>query len=85
MSSLQLPKDLEVLRLCQQPRNRYELAKIFGNGYQTTVDYIERLERLGLLFVSEESEYRPGKKKKMYLITTKGRSVLRGHEEADRR
>lgn len=85
MPSLQLPKDLDVLRLCQQPRTRYELSKHFGNGYQTTIDYMERLEQLDLVFVVEETVYRPGKMKKKYLITAKGRAVLRGHEEAERR
>lgn len=85
MSSLKLPKDLDILRFCQIPRIRYEIMKEFSNGQATTEAYMTRLERMGLLFVVEQDEYRPGKKRKRYLITAKGRAVLRGYEEAERR
>lgn len=85
MSTLRIPKDLEVLRLCQTPRTRYEVMKHFGDHYPTTISYMERLEHMGLLFVTETQEWQTRKKKKMYLTTSKGRAVLRGHEEAERR
>jgi DNA-binding PadR family transcriptional regulator len=59
--------------------------KHFVNHYPTTLAYIMRLENMGLLFVSKEEQWRLGKTKKWYLTSSKGRSVLRGHEEAERR
>lgn len=85
MPSLQIPKDLDVLRFCQVPRTRYDVMKEFSNHYPTTIAYMGRLENMGLLFVLEEKDWRPGKKLKKYLITAKGRAVLRGYEEAERR
>jgi len=85
MSSIKYPKDMEILKFLQQPRNRYEIAKRFKNHYASALAYIERLEDLGLIFVLREEPWRPGKVMKYYLITSKGRSLLRGYEEAERR
>lgn len=84
MSSIQLPEDIEILRMLQTPKLRYEVMKELGNHYVTIRLRIARLERLGLVFVSREEQWRTGKTKKYYLITTKGRSFLRGYEESGR-
>lgn len=81
-------KDIQVLHFLQQPRSRYEIAANFGNHYATTRLYIERLDREGFIFVVSSEPWTAGKReglKKNYLITAKGRSILRGFEEADRR
>ena len=81
-------KDVDVLKLLQKPSTRYKISKHFGNHYPTTCYYIERLEEEGFIFVVESEPWRAGKKgsvKKLYLITARGRAVLRGFEEAERR
>jgi len=85
MSLVKFPKDIEVLKFLQQPRKRYEIAKKFGNHYASALAYINRLEELGLIFIVREEPWRAGKVIKYYLITAKGRSLLRGYEEAERR
>jgi len=86
MSSIQLPKDLEILRFLQlEQRTRYEVKKKIGNHYQSTINRLDRLEKIGLVFVSETKPWRKVKVQKFYLITAKGRAILRGHEEGDRR
>jgi predicted transcriptional regulator len=81
MSSLKIPKDIKVLSFCCTPKIQYEIMQEMNNGQSTVQTYIERLVKMGLLFVVEEKEYRPGKKSKKYLITDKGRAVLRAMEK----
>ena len=85
MSSLKLPKDLQILRLCTQQHTRYQVMQHFHNHQSTTEAYMNRLLKMELLFIVKEEPYRTGKTIKWFLITAKGRAVLRGHEEAERR
>lgn len=84
MSSLQLPEDIKILKFLQQPRIRYEIKNHLKNYYASTLNRLNRLEKLGYIFVVRTEPWR-GKLMKYYLITSKGRAILRGYEEAERR
>ena len=86
MDSLKVPEDVNILRLLQQPKNRYEINKdIRESTYPGITKKVNRLMEMGLVFkVREKDGPGPGKVK-YFLITSKGRSVLRGFEEAERR
>lgn len=80
-----MPKDMHVLRfLLNEPKTRYEIAAHFGNHYNTTRTYVDRLLELEFIFVASTRPWHTGEVK-YYLITPKGRSMLRGYEEAVRR
>lgn len=85
MSSLQLPKDIEILKFLQEPRIRNKIKDHLKNHYASTLIRLNRLEKLGYVFVSRTEPWRKGKVMKYYLITPKGRAMLRGYEEAERR
>lgn len=80
-------KDVEILKLLQKPRTRYHVSKHFGNHYASTCSYVDRLEEEGFIFVVESEPWKSGFSgiKKLYLLTARGRAVLRGFEEAERR
>jgi len=82
--SLQIPQDLDVLRYLDKPKTRYQVAIHLGNHTVVASAYMNRLEKLGLVFVVETRPWHRGEVKK-YLITAKGRAVLRGFMEAERR
>lgn len=86
MPSLKIPKDLQILKSCElQPKTRYKIAQECGNHYPTTLAIVARLMKMGYLAVSSTEKYRTGKQKTLLLTTSKGRAILRGHEEAERR
>ena len=82
MSSIQLPSDLKILKLLEQPHTRYDVMKCLGNHYASTLRRIDRLEKLGYIFVYKTSPWGGTKQLKLYLITTSGRAMARGFEEA---
>lgn len=84
MSSIQLPKDTEILKLLSEPHTRYDVMKRLKNHYSSTLVRLDRLEAMGYIFVQREVPWR-GKKMKFYLITAKGMAILRGFREADSR
>lgn len=87
MNSLKIPDDIKILRLLQQPKNRYQInQKIKKLTYPGVIKRIRVLENLGYVFaVREEHGRGPTGTVTYYLITAKGRGILRGHEEAERR
>lgn len=85
MSSIQLPDDIKILNFLQQPHTRYQVMKHLGNHYQSTIIRLDRLEKLGYVFVSDSRPWQRDKVLKFYLITASGRAMVRGYEEADRR
>lgn len=82
--SIQIPHDVEVLRFLDKSKTRYQIALHFGDHFQVTRDYMDKLQRLGLVFVVKTEPWHRGEVRH-YLITAKGRAILRGFEEAERR
>lgn len=82
--SLQIPKDIEYLKYCETPHNRYQIGKHLSDPYATVCAHVKKLEEMGLLFVAKSDDGRGPGKVKYYLITDKGRAIVRGHMEAMR-
>jgi DNA-binding PadR family transcriptional regulator len=82
--TLQIPKDIEYLKYCEAPHNRYELAKQFSSPYSMICFHVKKLVNMQLLFVVKEENGRGPGKVKYYLTTDKGRAIVRGHMEATR-
>lgn len=82
--SLQIPKDIKYLEYCETPHNKYEIGKHFSDPYATVYAHMRKLVKMQLLFVVKEENGRGPGKVKYYLITDKGRAIVRGHMEATR-
>ena len=86
MDSLNFPEDIEILKVLLRPKNKYEVHKqVSPWSYPTIIRKINKLEKEGLIFCTREEQRHGLWKSKYYLITAKGRAVLRGFEEAERR
>jgi len=80
MDSIKVPDDIKILKfLSQRPSNRYKIKEELKMTYPSVLKKVDRLEKMGLIFVVNEKEGRgPSGKVPYYLITSDGRSVLEG-------
>jgi DNA-binding PadR family transcriptional regulator len=81
--SLKIPKDLDILRFLQEPHNRYQVSKHFGNHYPSIIVRTNKLQRMGLIFVIRQEQGHGPEPVKFYVITAKGQAMLRGYEEGE--
>ena len=85
MSSIQLPEDIKVLKYLEtEPHTRYDVATLLKAHYADAAARLDRLRHLDYIFIQRDEDWH-GRKRKYYLITVKGRAILRGFEEAERR
>lgn len=75
--------DLRLLRALKQPISCYELSMSGFGLYSAVVRSIKKHERLGLVAVSEAGLSVKGGPKKFWVLTDKGRSLLKLFSEGD--